>query len=530
MFCVFSLLLTLIIGRVLVIDNESDYVTAAQGHSTYTLRLAETRGKIYDRNGSILAGGFYEYKAVVIPSPHTAASLLRVLSTDETQNAESLKKIADRFKGTFPFTVEVPDGSCESDGITVYRVPKRYSDNALALHLIGSCSENSGQSGIERAYDQWLSDAAGELAVTCRVNAAGRSLDGTKQEVTDTTANSDRGVMLTIDSHIQNIAETAAAHHIESGAVIVADVTNGEILAMASLPTYRRSDVAAVLQDTRSPLVNRALLAYNAGSVFKPVVAAAALENGLDPEESYACEGTVQIGNLTMGCINHTAHGSVSLNSAIAHSCNTYFIHTAQTIGGDAILNMAQNLGFGSATQLASHYAASAGTLPSSSSLTLPAALANFSFGQGTLTVTPVQITGMMLAIARGGEYIEPTVFKGLTDGHGHILSLPVQRETRQSMSRETAEQIGICLRSAVLEGTAKAGASDKITSAAKTGTAETGIIRNGKTINQAWYAGYFPYEDPRYVCVVLAEGGTSGGASAGPVFQEIANRMSVLL
>ena len=336
--------------------------------------------------------------------------------------------------------------------------------------------------------------------------------------------------MLTIDSHIQNIAETAAAHHIESGAVIVADVTNGEILAMASLPTYRRSDVAAVLQDTRSPLVNRALLAYNAGSVFKPVVAAAALENGLDPEESYACEGTVQIGNLTMGCINHTAHGSVSLNSAIAHSCNTYFIHTAQTIGGDAILNMAQNLGFGSATQLASHYAASAGTLPSSSSLTLPAALANFSFGQGTLTVTPVQITGMMLAIARGGEYIEPTVFKGLTDGHGHILSLPVQRETRQSMSRETAEQIGICLRSAVLEGTAKAGASDKITSAAKTGTAETGIIRNGKTINQAWYAGYFPYEDPRYVCVVLAEGGTSGGASAGPVFQEIANRMSVLL
>ena len=524
------MLFTLLIGRVLIIDNRSDYVTAAQGHSTYTLRLAQTRGKIYDRNGSVLAGDCYAYKAVVIPSPDTAASLLRVLSADETQSVESLQKTGDRLKGNFPFAVEVPDGSCESEGITVYRVPKRYSDSALALHLVGSCTENGGQNGIEKAYDQWLSDASGELTVTCRINAAGKSLDGTRQEVTDTTANSDRGVMLTIDSRIQNIAETAAARHITSGAVIVADVDSGEIVAMVSLPAYRRSDVAAVLHDESAPLINRALLAYNAGSVFKPVVAAAALEHGLDPEELYECEGTVRAGSLTMGCINHTAHGSVNLNDAIAHSCNTYFIHTAQRIGGGAILDMAQNLGFGSATQLASRYAASAGTLPAPSSLSLPAALANFSFGQGTLTVTPVQVTGMMLAIARGGEYIEPTVIKGLTDGHGHMLSPPVQQETRRAMSRQTAERIGDCLRSAVLEGTAKAGASEKITSAAKTGTAETGIIRNGKAINQAWYAGYFPYEDPRYVCVVLAEGGTSGGGSAGPVFQEIANRMSVLL
>ena len=85
-------------------------------------------------------------------------------------------------------------------------------------------------------------------------------------------------------------------------------------------------------------------------------------------------------------------------------------------------------------------------------------------------------------------------------------------------------------MRTAVLEGTAKAGASDKITSAAKTGTAETGIIKNGRRINQAWYAGFFPYESPRYVCVVLAENGTSGGGSAGPVFKEIAERMSLLL
>ena len=85
-------------------------------------------------------------------------------------------------------------------------------------------------------------------------------------------------------------------------------------------------------------------------------------------------------------------------------------------------------------------------------------------------------------------------------------------------------------MRTAVLEGTAKAGASDKITSAAKTGTAETGIIKNGRKVNQAWYAGFFPYESPKYACVVLAEDGASGGGSAGPAFKEIAERMSVLL
>ena len=93
-------------------------------------------------------------------------------------------------------------------------------------------------------------------------------------------------------------------------------------------------------------------------------------------------------------------------------------------------------------------------------------------------------------------------------------------------MSRETASVLGACMRVAVLEGTAKGGASDKVTSAAKTGTAETGIIRNGRNVNQAWYAGFFPYENPRYVCVVLCEDGSSGGASAGPVFREIAEKL----
>ena len=520
LFCGFIAICAVLIGRMSVLVMEEDYVTAAKGHSSYSLTLAQTRGKIYDRSGNALAGGFYSYKAVIIPSAQTSAELFNHLS------AEELEKISDKLKGKFPFATDVPDGSCESEGITVYRVPKRYSDNGMATHLVGYCGANGGESGIERVYDEWLSSASGKLTVTCRINAAGRSLDAARQEIADNTSNSNRGVMLTIDSHIQNIAETAAAKYIDCGAVVVMEVKSGEILAMVSLPDYNRNDLASVLNDEKSPLINRALSSYNAGSVFKPVIAAAALENGADPLGEYECTGQVKVGSNTMGCINRTAHKNVNMYTAVAHSCNTYFINIAWETGADKILSMAKNLGFGKSTQLAENYRSEAGTLPTAESLKNPAALANFSFGQGTLTVTPVQIAAMFAAIARGGEYIEPSVVIGLTDENLNIISPPKKAASHTAMSSETAHVLGECLRTAVLEGTAKAGASDKVTSAAKTGTAETGIFKNNRAINQAWYAGYFPYENPEYVCVVLTESGSSGGASSGPVFKEIAERI----
>ena len=524
LFCVILSMLALLIGRIAAIDTHSDYVAAAENHSEYSLTLTKTRGKIYARNGMALAGGNYGCKALIIPSPLVSAELMRRLPV------EKYNAILDRLKGTYPFVTDVPDGSCECDGVTVYRVPQRYADHSMAVHLVGWCNQNGGQSGIERAYDNWLSDAAGELSVVCRVSASGRSLDGASRQIIDTTPNSDRGVMLTIDSHIQNIAEIAAAKHIESGAVIVVRVETGEILAMASLPSYNRNDVAAYLNDARSPLINRAVAPYNAGSVFKPVVAAAALENGFDPEERYECKGAVRIGSVTMGCIRQTAHGSENLQDAISHSCNTYFINMSGCIGGEAIVRMAKSLGFSEATRLGAHYSASKGSLPDSGILKRPAELANLSFGQGSLTVTPVQVAGMITAIARGGSYVEPYVVLGLTDRQKNIISKPFIPEQHRAMSRATAAILGECMRAAVLEGTAKAGATDKVTSAAKTGTAETGIIKNGRKINQAWYAGYFPYENPQYACVVLCEDGTSGGGSAGPVFREIAEKLSVTI
>lgn len=523
LFCTMLAAFAVLIGRIAILGSRSDYVEAARGHSVYRLTLATTRGTIYDRSGEPLVNCSYCFKALVFPSAQTAAVLMKHLPPEQYASLE------DRLKGNLPFVIPVADGSCECDGIIVYRVPQRYSDSSTAVHLVGRWGENGGESGIEYAYDDWLSGAGGEMSVTCRVSASGRSLFGARLDVTDTTGLSDRGVMLTIDSRIQKIAEDAASGKIKRGAVIVTDVLTGGILAMVSVPSYNRNDVASVLDDPDSPLVNRTVAEYNAGSVFKPVVAAAALDSGFDPHEKYECMGSVDIGGTQMGCINHRQHGEIDLGGAISLSCNTYFITIAQRTGGQKILETARKLGFGSATRLGTRYFSSSGRLPELSGPGSRAALANLSFGQGELTVTPVQVAGMIGAIAREGEYIEPYVVMGLTDTGKSLVSQPFTPERHRAMSRSTARTIADCMRLAVLEGTAKAGASDRVTSAAKTGTAETGIFRNGKRISQAWYAGFFPYEQPRYVCVVLAEDGVSGGSSAGPVFREIADMISRL-
>ena len=215
LFCLLLTLCAVLIGRIVMIYTHEDYLTAAENHSTYKLTLAKTRGKIYDRNGSALAGGTTALKALIIPSSQVSARLMSRLPIDKYNSIEN------ELKGTYPFVTEVPDGSCECEGVTVYRVPKRYADHSTAVHLVGMCGKDGGESGIERAYDDWLSDAEGEFSVTCRVNAAGKSLDGADREITDTTFLSDRGVMLTIDKDIQNIAETAAASRIDCGAVVI---------------------------------------------------------------------------------------------------------------------------------------------------------------------------------------------------------------------------------------------------------------------------------------------------------------------
>ena len=143
LFCLLLAMCTVLIGRILLIDSREDYISAAENHSTYKLTLAKTLGKIYDRNGTELAGGTSTLKALIIPSSKVSAELMGKLPPEKYRSIES------ELKGSYPFVTDVTDGSCECEGVTVFRVPQRYSDHALAVHLVGWRSKDGGESGID---------------------------------------------------------------------------------------------------------------------------------------------------------------------------------------------------------------------------------------------------------------------------------------------------------------------------------------------------------------------------------------------
>lgn len=507
--------------RTLTVAMTPAYVQAADSQSVYNLTVYSTRGRIYDRHLRSLAGGRKQYRAVIIPSRDTTVRLTGALPPDK------LLEIQDSLTGTVPFVCTVDDAAADGKGAIVYPAQKRYGANCVAVHTVGYLgSDGRGASGIERAYDDYLASASGALSVRFTVDATGAGLAGIEPEVTDTTGKSVAGVVLTIDTDIQMLAEQAAKEYMDKGAVVVIEAATGKILASASAPDFEQDDIAGAIERDDGSLVNRATSAYDLGSVFKLVVAAAALESGISAEFMCECTGCVEIGVNKFHCANRNGHGEIGMEEAFARSCNIYFIELARQLGGDTILDYARRFGFGRSIVLANGYKTSAGCLPEADSLDRPAALANFSFGQGELMATPDHVAAMTAAVARGGVYIQPTVLEGIVNDRLEMIAVNERGEGVRIISEETARALTGFMRAAAEYGTAVAGDGDHVDCAAKTGTAETGIYLDGHRVMQAWYTGFFPAENPEYVVTVMVEDGESGGGSAGPVFKYIADRL----
>ncbi len=516
LFCAMLIFFCGLIVRILTLATHNEYVQAASAQSTYRITVDTSRGRIYDCKMRSLAGGRLCYRAIIEPSSETIEHLSGILNADE------MNSISEKLTGRAPFLFTVKNAAVEGPGARVYRCEERYGINSVAHHTIGYLDgSGKGVSGIELAFNDYLTECSGSITAYHTVNSGGRSLSGSEPVVVDTTFLSSGGIVLSLDMDIQQIAEDAADKFIERGAIVVMEAKTGRIRAIVSRPLFEQNNVAASISCDDGQLVNRAISAYDVGSVFKLVVAAAALENGVDASTVFLCEGSTQIGNNVFHCSNRSGHGEIDMSQATARSCNIYFIELANLIGGERLLRYAESLGFGSKINLADNYSTQQGCLPESLVLLNPAALANFSFGQGELMATPVHIARLIAAIANNGAMPDCTVYEYLVDYNGNKFSLH-EPETVQVMKSATAESLRFFMREAVISGTGKPGASEYISSGAKTGTAQTGIVRDGKNILQAWYAGFFPFESPEYVCVVLIENGVSGGADAGPVFRYI--------
>ena len=521
--CGFLLLMALfcvMIVRLYGISNGTELAAAAQAQQVYTLAVANTRGTVFDCKLRPITNGCTRAVTVAAATPAAVTAVRSALSAEAAADVlarmQSGKPIL--FNGALPKNTE---GAC------TFFVPQYYTEYFCAPHVLGyTNADGNGVCGVEQAYNALLTACGGSVTVRYRADAWGRMLNGEALESTNTTQNGG-GVVLTLDRDIQQMAERVATEALPRGAIVILESATGKIRAMVSTPAFDPQCVTDALQQKNAPLLNRALCAYNVGSVFKLVAASCAAESG-ETTLKQTCTGVLEHAGRTFQCINAVPHGTVGLSDAVAVSCNCYFIALAEQLGAQTVYDMAQRLGFGQSLWLTSNLVSENGVLPSLQDLSAPSALANFSFGQGDLLATPLQIAAMMQAIANDGQKIDPSLVEYTIDENGAVTP-PQVLYAERVMSAHSAELVRGYMQQAVTNGSAYRAAPAHGGAGAKTATAESGWYENGAAAVQAWCAGFYPSESAQYVIVVFAENGRSGSSAAAPVFRQLADGLWTL-
>lgn len=516
---VFGLAFSFMYMRIFYLMFGTDLKETATSQSTYTVSLPKSYPTIYDCNMKPLNNCEYKIMAVVKPDPETMKNILPYVS-----NVEALYEKA---KNGTPFTCEVNDENIADENILTFKIPIRNSNYQTAAHIIGYRNQTEGVAGLEKAYNSFFEENKNKISVNFSADGKNRILDG-KGSVIDIDGNYKTGIVTTIDKDIQEIAETAASK-IKKGAVVVMDVKTGEIRASVSVPSFSPNNIAECLNDTDSPLVNRSFSAYSVGSVFKMVTAAAAIEADISPDLQYECIGYTEIGGKRFNCHKHDGHGMLDMQNAVAESCNTYFIELSKQISDEDFISKASALGFGCKDYFTDNYYSAAGNLQTISDIQNEGEKANMSFGQGKLTATPVQVTAMTCAIANYGQLPQPKLILGKTfDG----INMEEMQENvyTNAVKPSTAVILRNFMAETINNQSTYAARPENTTAGGKTSTAQTGRYDDtGNEYVNAWFTGYFPEMNPEYAVTVMVEDGVSGNLSAGPVFKEIAEKVTVL-
>ncbi|MGN0706921.1 MAG: peptidoglycan D,D-transpeptidase FtsI family protein [Faecalibacterium sp.] len=523
-FALYALLLGgffVVVCRLYLISSNTAYAARSQSQSTVALALPARRGNFYDCDGLPLTGLSQRWYALCLPRSDSYARLY-----DETDPAGQALLYRSR-NAAAPFLVQV-GRDLSALGVSCYPDPRRYCTVPLCQHLIGYLDgEGRGVAGLESALDGLLSGTGAHSEVRCCITAQGTLRSGTQPQLVEADSGA-VGVRLTISRPVQRAAEAVAAQTMTTGCILVLDTATAKVRACVSLPGYDPEKISASLDAADSPLLNRALCAYAVGSVFKPVLAAAALEQGR-ADFVYDCPGYTTVDGQVFRCAGGVAHGEMDLAGALEKSCNGYFIHLGQLLGAEKVLESARRLGFGETVQVAGSLYAAAGHLPEAQDLENSGAFANFCFGQGTLLASPVQVAGMMNTIAAGGVYRTPTFVEcTLDETTGEELEALVSLSRRRVLAEKTASALQDLLGGVVAEGTGQEAAPHEGDAAGKTGTAQTGqFTAEGEELKNLWFAGGYPAKSPRYTIVVLQDTQTEPNFSSAAVFAQLCDMLA---
>jgi penicillin-binding protein 2 len=439
-----------------------------------------------------------------------------------------------------------------------------YPSGALSAHLLGYLqSDDRSAEGEDADFNYRLPDYRGVVGIEGRCDAELRGRAGAESVLVNNLGyrqsetvldapEPGRNVVLTIDLDFQRAAAESFARHQGAdarGAVVVMDVRSGDVLAMVSSPSFDPNDFAGgITQDKWQRIQdltaekNRATYEnYAPGSIFKTVVALAALENGLDPNEIFHVQANPEnpargIFYLGRRAIKDTAPpGDYNFKKAFIHSSNSYFITNGLRAGVENIIRMGKKFHLGERTGLFTNQE-TRGDFPSLARVTArdwrDGDTANVCIGQGEVAVTPVQMAVMVSAIANGGKVLWPRLIDRIEPQD------PASGEvTTNFPSGVVRDELGVhprslkILREAMLddvgssEGSGRSAAVEGLKICGKTGTAQVQDTSN-KTIGcNFWFASYAPYENPQYAVVVMVESDDihgSGGLICAPIAHDI--------
>ena len=436
-------------------------------------------------------------------------------------------------------------------GVNIDEDSKRYYPYSnLASQVIGFCGgDNQGLDGVEAKYDEVLSGTAGSIS---RVTDATGEEIGTDGEVYTPAVNGD-DIVLSIDMTIQSIVEKYLAEACidnsctDGGNIVVMNPKTGEILAMATYPSYNLNEPYTINNDElksnwdnmeqseksknlQAMWRNKAISdTYEPGSVFKLITASSALEEGItdtDRSGEFVCTGSITVAGARIKCWRYyRPHGSESLRQGLMNSCNPVFIGLGQKLGVDTYYKYLNKFGLLSKTGVM--LPGEANSIFIAQNKCGPVELATISFGQ-RFEITPIQLVTAVSSIANGGNLITPRIVKATIDSKtGERTDLPVENKGTV-ISKETSEKVLSMMESVVSEGTGKNAKVEGYRIGGKTGTSEDGV-NTGKYVTS--FCGVAPTNDPQVVVLVTlynptGEGGHQGGGVAAPVGGQIFNEI----
>ena len=515
-FATMSIILSYLYMRLYNIAINTEYKNTAISQGRYILTVGKTYGTIYDNNMIPLNNNSYKYIAAVNPT-YDGVSYVKKYAIDKKDNYNEMLY-------GLPFLCDVSEECTDISDVKVFKITNRIPDQQTAVHLIGYTRDNVGVSGLEYSFDYILRNECLVEKAIFEIDANGNVLEGSDIKY-ENDHKGEFAVITTIDKNIQIICETAGKD-IKKGAIVVM-TPDGEIRAMASFPAFDANDLEESLDDENKPFINRALLSYNVGSVFKLVTAATAIEYEKTDDFLYECKGYVDINGKMFRCHKLSGHGELDMAEAMKESCNTYFIELSKEFDDSKFIDMAEKFGFGEKIYLANGITSYSGNIQDETDLKIPAEKANMSFGQGKLVATPLQIAKMTVIIANGGFSPEVNLIKGTIENESIIYKSKSQ--SQKVIDFDTSYKLRKFMEYSVNNEISNAKPSNT-TAAGKTSTAQTGILdENGDEILHAWFTGYFPTDNPKYIVTILVEDGETGNKSAAPVFKEIAEKITIL-